>query len=114
MCSKATEIQERWEPKHGDRISSALYPPLLGLTDYSDLPEDVKNAAIWLPCIEDLVEILKKACPNFTEYYFMAECVAWVDDGPPFECDCLAEVWLRFVMHKLYNKTFNGEWEIAK
>lgn len=116
MCRQAKEIQEAWEPKEGDMTYVLLANQQLRLSvaDIEMVP--IFNDYIWLPHIEDLVEMMKKYGLNASaygitvahhEYLFSKQNSIF---GVTYK-----ESWLCFVMHEIYNKSWNGEdWEPVK
>ena len=107
MCKAATEIQEAWEPKRWDIYSPTLDP-------YTEIvnanPIKHKANKIWIPTIEQLIEMVKVEdiikgmymWENEIDYEYYE-----ILDSAGFKVTLLA-----FVMHTLYNKSWNGkEWE---
>ena len=107
MCEKAEEIQRLWEPKFGDYIYSKAHK---SVTIYPILPETEKlyrkTDFIWLPTQKQLQDILhsgKTIIPiPCLEWQYIATEI-WVIKNS-FE-----ELWLAFVMYKLYNKQWNAD-----
>ena len=120
MCQSATEIQERWEDKIDNRVCFVNDKGKIGNPFTLNSPEGIsprlreqgytKDQFIWLPRIEDLIEMVADK-KGFTTWYQMVLCCLWADHQELGVGD-IKEVCLRFVMHTLYNKTWSGTtWE---
>ena len=129
MCREAKEIRERWERKYGDLYSLYGHKPTVYTTARSPNRKCEKDK-IWLPRIEDLVEMLFKgfvpASPKqqmgdgfphalmiqgFADFYWRN--VGLTGEQPEIVGNMLMnEGWLAFTMDRLYSKSWNGStWE---
>jgi hypothetical protein len=134
MCKSATEIQELWEPKIGDRVTYkgnvAFIDGFFGTYDDSmevtlinweySLPEKLilLNKILWLPRQEDLQKIYNDFVKgnglalhhDFNEYVNKTTTIAKqkLELSKLVEMD-LTSLWLCFVMEKCFNKFWNAE-----
>lgn len=129
MCREAKELQEDWKPKDGDSIWHNLKVGFVKFVKkhlHFIIGDDivrpmVKEEAIWLPSQEDLQEIhynsflgqhISTTEKSFHRWF-------WQEYNNK-EKSCLEqydwnEIWLCFVMNKVYDKQWNGTtWETIK
>ncbi len=125
MCREATEIQAQWEPKYGDRfifLSKERFVQSFMVGGGKKRIEDVCcGNVIYLPRIEDLIEM---STPETIKPYLKHDIAPghnviramheWStsqfhDFWAIFENATVSELWLCFVMHTLYNKSWNGK-----
>ncbi len=122
MCYEAVKIQAQWKPKVGDlfiRRESRKYP--WDEIDMDALSRPVYKSTIkasdwilWLPRIEDLVEMSadKAFGCDAHDHWLDAFWLFTQRVGTVNSNDMLQEMTLKYVMHELYNKFWNGKtWE---
>jgi len=124
MCEQATEIQTIWKNTYPAMKDGAVYIPKKPTAD-----------SIWLPRQDELQDILKaffctpieakpkgEGKPTFHipilelwihEFFDDASCFAWPGWTANLAKDSMEQLWLGFVMHKLYNKVWRSGWEAA-
>jgi len=130
MCREAKEIQEGWEPKRGDQVSEFAGPTSFPWAFPPRWKESFPTTH-WLPKIEDLMgmilpEHMAALVPITTisttfGFNRILALERWLDcahEGPykhnisQFKAN---EIWLLFVMHTLYKKSWSGNaWESSE
>ena len=137
MCEKAEEIQKGWNPKEHDYVQEANSKYLkvsticngciaegISLHNFFDY-DDYKGECIWLPRQDQLQEIYSKdifeedelnACSNTGHFILdLFRCAILGCDKPcditdwTFNMHSLEQLWLAFVMNKVYGKKWNSE-----
>lgn len=133
MCREAIELQEQWQPKEADLIiwdyDGNFVQDILRMAKASKSDLNALDV-FWLPRQEDLQEIafnqiaqnqIEGDCEighyfieDFREVfgyeYLFDEFGYWWDGTVKFKT--FNEIWLGFVMHYVFDKTWNGEsWE---
>ena len=139
MCEKAEEIQRLWEPKFGDFVygvpdaNGELGVSVVLDTDYFDYVEEKiirvavadignewelsyewfeKEKLTWLPTQHQLQDLVSKINPKpkfwNTTNYLLGRLWRFVKRH---RCrySSFEELWLAFVMYKLYNKLWNAD-----
>ena len=105
MCSEATEIQGRWGPKTGDKY-------LYNESEWYMREEACYDKAImtWLPRIEDLIEMVHEKDKSYLDVLFRFD--RFINGSLLIIPDNVNTMWLLFVMHTLYAKTWSETtWE---
>lgn len=138
MCRTAQEIQECWEPKHGDHYfgtpsghslnDERFYEVCIALDGDSEglhfhiepwYIQQNKKEFIFLPRQDQLQEMVIKnnTIPKYIELQYRFNKFIIDMDGynqhsmPKMPVDSLEQLWLSFAMYELYNKIFDGkEW----
>ncbi len=127
--SDCPEIQEKWEPKIGDVISSGDGIEIIGSIlivsdhqatkggyDYDDFYFDWKKA-IWLPRQAQLQKLYLDGMPGGT-YQKIATLAEVFHDfyeehGYPVYATSMEQLWLGFYMSEHFGKVWSGtEWEV--
>ena len=109
MCRKATELQEMWKIEEGDFYS--MNPPYRGICtvhESSWCKDPMGNiCATWLPRIDQLIEMLNKEFPYWTQYYgfelFRRIADVYDRDKRPGSSE-------KRILELLYNEKYNKYW----
>lgn len=121
MSREAKEIQENWKKRELDRITDIDGTKQGYLTFNTHWiariisSEDFLEEYIWLPRVDQLQEMLickypEGQCPSYKFRDMVREFYEFVEIQ--FNFYSMEELWLGFVMGKLYNKIWNGQdWE---
>lgn len=120
MCN-CPEIQDGWEPKVGDWTDCGIISEYMNADSIivynqrsGHFPEFGLDELKWLPTIEQLMEMvwvkLGTYCSN------KMNSLTWgvwdFYNTTTDDADSGQELWLRYFMHELHNKSWNGErWE---
>lgn len=106
MCRKATELQEMWEPSLGDFYYSDFSKLVCVMSDHMQFNRDKLKEysdAIWLPRIDQLIEL-----SGMGWYNFMLFGVRIADHAGVF-MQPMQEHFIMCLMHYKYKKKWNGE-----
>lgn len=83
--------------------------------DTSDHPHYHGNKAIWLPCQDQLQEMVKKLHPKYTSIDWVWTISQWgqnyvnEDYYKKLNLMSMEQLWLAFVMKQKYNKVWDGK-----
>ncbi len=115
MCRKATEIQAARKPNNGDMVARynlkhMQYETAFVPIDSASIEFGKGCPLIWLPRIEDLVEMVtdpKWGCDAhdhwLDDFYLFTQRIGGVNGN-----DSIQEMVLKFTMYKRYSKTWDG------
>ena len=126
MSQRATEIQEAWKPKDGDvvcdsggiiGIISRHDDRSIQLTRWKRFERYPLSEVVWLPRIEDLIEIHRNQLKVRGDLKTYLQFASWFDDNvwdklvedEPISVPThdLTTIWLVFVMETCYQKQWN-------
>lgn len=129
MCKKASEIQKRWEPELGDVYTDDaslihFYMPNkdgkikrgFGVKPNGNIIEIEK--LIWLPRLNQLMEIMGPFEKNFRDtgfgFFEWTKENGYKPGGSDNPFKTLEQVWMAYVMEKVFKKKWGGDGWKAK
>lgn len=135
MCEEATEIQEAWKPQSGDFVHSNVKEEvrILYFSKHHGSPPEVYLNTLfthWLPRQDQLQDMM---IDRFQEHKYPLWQMMYVFNNfiacPPLrhrkkyvdwlrkyvtQFTTLEQLWLAFIMERMYKKIWNGEdWVVA-
>jgi hypothetical protein len=135
MCQKAIEIQDLWSPKSGDLYHykgcfNTMRPNMFG-SDINDgiiswdkdkniTGVDYKKDKFWMPRQEDLQKLREEQYGHTPYAVYKSFLMFWEDkftwdknmyDGFITPATPITNVWLMYIMYKLFNKKWDEEKE---
>ena len=116
MCRKAVEVQDAWDFKDGD----FLYDKKYGVEVWSGYdawgwpgPPRIPPNPAWIPRQDQLQDMLFQLLGK-TFVYWLDRFYKYAENQESHEsmiggCYSMEQLWLAFVMHEKYGKTWDGK-----